>query len=556
MGAKLLLADDSVTIQKVVELTLADEDYEITTVSDGAAALEKAEALHPSLILADIVMPELNGYELCEKVRQNSALANTPVILLSSTFETYDESRGASVGADDHIVKPFESDELSRKIRDWLEKKTGQGATTEADTLQEQEVLRSLEASVKDEEPEPEIVDEEAFEFELTDEFMEEAEEMFEEPEELPTADNTPEEVLPEETLIAEEPVLSDVGTGEEVTAEQASSEMDWTSEVQPPEEITPDLMDESTSWKPAEEEEQPEEEMAMEIPPADAEIDSALLEEEEVNVYEIPEEFAESESEDLTLEESPAEETIEETATYNIEDAPVDLIDEFMAAEETVETSEEVAEGEQDLTETEILEAVEEEQPEEISVAGEETTSFEAGTPEGAEAVVEEQPAFGEETPEVTDDIVEEPALSEITEAEVAGTETSWTDDTAPAESLEEAWTTEKSDETGEEIESFDAIYPTQGATTSEWSPEVTSFGGEPEEVAEDVVEKPLQADAAPSPVPAVTEETLRRMVQEMVDEKAAEIIERVAWEVIPDLAEVMIQKEIQRLQQEVEHS
>lgn len=528
MGAKLLLADDSVTIQKVVELTLADEDYEITAVSDGAAALEKAETLHPNLILADIVMPELNGYELCAKVRQNSALADTPVILLSSTFETYDESRGTSVGADDHIVKPFESDELSRKIREWLEKKSGKGTTTETDTLQEQEVLRSLEASVKQETPEPEIVDEEAFEFELTDEFMEEAEEMFEGPEELPSAGAAPEEVLPEETFCEGETTLPDDGAGD--PAEQESPEIGWSPETQPPSEIAPDLMEESTSWMTAEEETETEEIPAMTTPSEGAEVDRELLEEEEVNVYEIPEEFAESESEDLAPGERPAEETIKEPAAYKIEDASVNLIDEFMAAEETVETSEAIAGGKENLSEAEILEAVEEEPPAESPATMEETLSFAAEASEPTEAVV--------------------------TEPEVIGTETSGSSEGTPGISMEESLPDEEAHETEGEMESFDTIYPTQGATTSEWSPEVTSFGGEPEEIAEDVVEKPLQTDVAPSPVPPATEETLRRILQEMVDEKAAEIIERVAWEVIPDLAEVMIQKEIHRLQQEVEHS
>ncbi len=464
MGAKLLLADDSVTIQKVVELTLADEDYDITTVSDGASALEKAETLHPNLILADIVMPELNGYELCEKIRQNSSLAETPVILLSSTFETYDESRGASVGANDHIVKPFESDELSRKIRDWIEKKSGADATMETDTLQEQEVLRSLEASVKDEAPEPEIVDEESFEFELTDEFMEEAEEMFEEPEELPAADTLPEEVLPDETSFAEEAMLPDPSAGEDIPGEE-----------EPLEEIS-----------------------SMENPAETSEIDRSLLEEEEVDVYEIPEEFAESESEDHTIEEQPTEETAEEPTAYRIEEAPVDLMNEFMAVEEIVDR-------EEDRMDTEIPEAVRDEEPLESPADVEETFSFEEEIHEPAK-------------------LTEEPASS--------------------------------TEETSEEITSFDSIYPTQGATTSEWSPEVTSFGGEPEEVTEEVVEKPLQTDAVESSMLSVTEENLREIVQKLVNEKAEEMIERIAWEVIPDLAEVMIRKEIARLQQEVEHS
>ncbi|NOY54226.1 MAG: response regulator [Deltaproteobacteria bacterium] len=507
MGAKLLLADDSVTIQKVVELTLADEDYEITTVSDGAAALEKAETLHPNLILADIVMPELNGYELCEKIRQNSALAETPVILLSSTFETYDETRGATVGANDHIVKPFESDELSRKIRNWIEKKSEENTVTETDALQEQEVLRSLEASVADEVPEPEIVDEDTFEFELTDEFMEEAEEMFEEPEELPAAADIPEEVLPEETLFEEEPAVSDALAGEGVPTEEEPSEIGW---AETPEEIAPSRIEENPPSLQAEEEEPQMEEISpQENPAEEAEIDRSLLDEEEVEVYEIPEEFAESESEDPTIEEQPAEESVEEPETYRIEDAPVDLMDEFIAAEESVETSETVT-VEEDLMDAEIPGAVRNEQMPESPAAVEKMTSFEADA----------APAGPAETGK-------------------------------PAEELRTT-----TGETMEETTSFDTLYPTQGATTSEWSPEVTSFGGEPEEVTEEVVEKPLQTDVAESSTPSVTEESLRNIVQEMVNRKAEEMIERIAWEVIPDLAEVMIRKEIERLQQEVEHS
>ncbi|MDX1762914.1 MAG: response regulator, partial [bacterium] len=212
MGAKLLLADDSVTIQKVVELTLADEEYDIVMVSDGASAFQKAEEMSPDLILADIVMPELNGYELCEKVRGTPALSETPVLLLSSTFETYDETRGQSVGANDHIIKPFESEELTRKIKNLLTQKEpaaesaavpqaaaaagDAGGTTEF-SLETPGLLGS------------DAVEEDGFEFELTDEFMDQAEEMFEDTGE--TSEYEVGETLPELEELSEEGSLEEL---------------------------------------------------------------------------------------------------------------------------------------------------------------------------------------------------------------------------------------------------------------------------------------------------------------------------------------------------------
>jgi DNA-binding response OmpR family regulator len=515
MGAKLLLADDSVTIQKVVELTLADEDYELTTVSDGATALEKAEQLHPNLILADIVMPELNGYELCERVRQNNTIANTPVILLSSTFETYDETRGKSVGANDHIIKPFESDELTRKIRSWLEKKGGVQETTKVDDFQEEEMIQSLEASVSAEPQEPPIVEEEEFDFELSDDFMEEAEEMFEEPEEETAASVQPEEILSQERPATEESMgFEDMEAKEEAFgANTKPFEAEQTQEEQIAEEISPDLVGESSAAEPLETESEDFATAEMEIPARNPEIDSELLEEEDVNVYEIPEEYAEGM-------ESTEEDSVPSSTAFQIKDEPVDMIDEFMAAEETL-ASDEAAGTEQDLTEEEIFEAVGENQPKGMTTQ----------QPERQKTEKEMEEPFPETLPMEEHPIAQ--ADSNVTRREPLPT--------AAKEETEE---------------SFEDLYPTQGATTSEWSPELTSFGGQPEHVAGQTVEKPLQEQVTAAPMPAVTEETIRKIVQEMVQEKASEIIEQVAWEVIPDLAEMMIQREIQRLQQEVEHS
>lgn len=109
MVKKILLADDSVTIQKVVELTL-DEDFALVAVSKGDDALDQLEAVNPDLVIADIHMPGANGYEVCRAVKQFRS--NLPVLLLVGTFEPFDEDEAKSAGADRHLKKPFDSQQL------------------------------------------------------------------------------------------------------------------------------------------------------------------------------------------------------------------------------------------------------------------------------------------------------------------------------------------------------------------------------------------------------------------------------------------------------------
>jgi CheY-like chemotaxis protein len=116
MARKLLLADDSITIQKVVELVLAEEDFEIKSVGNGEDALRLMDSFRPDIVLADIEMPRMNGYQLCEKIKQDPSTAGTPVILLAGAFEPIDEELSRKVGADDSVIKPFESQELISKL--------------------------------------------------------------------------------------------------------------------------------------------------------------------------------------------------------------------------------------------------------------------------------------------------------------------------------------------------------------------------------------------------------------------------------------------------------
>ena len=114
---RILVADDSVTIQKVIALTFADEPFEVKSVGTGSEALELVKTWKPDIVLADVIMPQMNGYELCKAVKQLEEASPVPVLLLAGTFEAFDEEEAKSVGADDFITKPFESGELIEKVK-------------------------------------------------------------------------------------------------------------------------------------------------------------------------------------------------------------------------------------------------------------------------------------------------------------------------------------------------------------------------------------------------------------------------------------------------------
>lgn len=108
-GRKLLLADDSVTIQKVIDLTFSDEGIEVTTVGNGEQAISKLEEIQPDIVLADVFMPGRNGYEVCEHIKRDERFRHIPVMLLVGSFEPFDEAEARRVGADDYLTKPFQS---------------------------------------------------------------------------------------------------------------------------------------------------------------------------------------------------------------------------------------------------------------------------------------------------------------------------------------------------------------------------------------------------------------------------------------------------------------
>lgn len=118
MRRRILLADDSVTIQKVIELTFLDEDYEVKAVSNGDEAIAALPQVNPDFVIADVHMPGANGYEVCRRAKEYRP--DIPVLLLVGTFEPFDEGQSRAAGADSFLKKPFDSQELLQRVEELL----------------------------------------------------------------------------------------------------------------------------------------------------------------------------------------------------------------------------------------------------------------------------------------------------------------------------------------------------------------------------------------------------------------------------------------------------
>lgn len=112
MAKKILVADDSLTIQKVIRLALSGDGYEIQTVSDGKEALEQASLFRPDIFIIDVSLPIFDAYQVREHLLQKPDLKNIPVILMSSAFEKVDETRSKQLGFAGHLIKPFDPSHL------------------------------------------------------------------------------------------------------------------------------------------------------------------------------------------------------------------------------------------------------------------------------------------------------------------------------------------------------------------------------------------------------------------------------------------------------------
>jgi len=116
----LLLADDSVTIQRVIELTFADENVRVVAVSDGDQAIARLNEQPPDIVLADVGMPGKNGYEVARYVKSQPGLAHIPVLLLTGAFEPIDQVRADDAGCDGVLAKPFEPQIVISRVKELL----------------------------------------------------------------------------------------------------------------------------------------------------------------------------------------------------------------------------------------------------------------------------------------------------------------------------------------------------------------------------------------------------------------------------------------------------
>src|SRR5688500_16247395 len=128
----LLLADDSVTIQRVIELTFADEDIKVVAVSDGDQAIDRIEAEPPDIVLVDVGMPGRTGYEVAHHIKQSPRLRHIPVLLLTGAFEPVDQAKATAAGCDGVLAKPFEPQLVIARVKELLGKEVRGRASAEA----------------------------------------------------------------------------------------------------------------------------------------------------------------------------------------------------------------------------------------------------------------------------------------------------------------------------------------------------------------------------------------------------------------------------------------
>ncbi|HKT81622.1 MAG TPA: response regulator [Vicinamibacterales bacterium] len=131
MAHTLLLADDSVTIQRVIELTFADEDIRVVAVSDGSQAIAALDRDRPDIVLADVSMPGQNGYDVARHVRATPSLASIPVVLLTGAFEPVDQAKVAETGCDGVLAKPFEPQMVISRVKELLSRGSAASSSTQ-----------------------------------------------------------------------------------------------------------------------------------------------------------------------------------------------------------------------------------------------------------------------------------------------------------------------------------------------------------------------------------------------------------------------------------------
>lgn len=114
---KILIVDDELDTLLPLKRALEIEDFNVIEAQDGIEALERVRSENPDLILLELMLPKLNGFEVCQRLKQDEATSSIPIIMLTAKSETSDKVEGIEIGADDYVTKPFDLDELKARIK-------------------------------------------------------------------------------------------------------------------------------------------------------------------------------------------------------------------------------------------------------------------------------------------------------------------------------------------------------------------------------------------------------------------------------------------------------
>jgi CheY-like chemotaxis protein len=527
MGNTILLADKSITIQKIVELTFADEDFVIRSVNDGHTALEVIPQFHPDIVLADIGLPGLNGYDLCTTLRTDSSFAefsNTPVILLAGIYETMDEERAKqveervkNVGANDYLSKPFDSQLLTEKVKAFL---AGMPP-------------KSLDDTAPGEMASPTVT-------------------MFTESAPLPeekTASFNPEEFAlpPDDTektmMIQGGPVFSNSMFAEKSPFEEQGSDHDM-AESHTVKITGQDLeaaraaysrgtREESTS-RPGPDDSQPfgvESTLSMQVSSIDLPGSTEIMpgnDEPFGNVFE------------------------ESTARWRLtplgeEENPFGLPEQEMptaVAPAIIQENEKISEPEPDTEPIRSFQVEEVEPESEFATATFQRDTVVEHAFLAQDAEPEEEPDTVTIEPKTADDYIEEEAVQNE-----SALEDTWPGTRSiplveePAESvMEELVASDTSKMSTPEVEEFD----NKPQEMTEVPVEFDSVSSNAEEALEEPVQ-PVATSALPAEIP---QELVDRIVEKVMARLSERVISEIVWQVVPDLAEKMIRRELDKIQ------
>lgn len=133
MSNKILVVDDDLHICELLKLYLENENYTVYVANDGQSAVDIFAAKAPDLVLLDIMLPKMDGWQVCREIRKSSSV---PIIMLSAKGETFDKVLGLELGADDYVTKPFEAKEVMARIKAVLRRTKGDGDSSAAEKKQ------------------------------------------------------------------------------------------------------------------------------------------------------------------------------------------------------------------------------------------------------------------------------------------------------------------------------------------------------------------------------------------------------------------------------------